>query len=434
MNKSNASMKSEIFDWIQNKRKDLVELTQDIVRIPSVSGKELDVQKRIYSELDDMGLQPEMIYPDEAILRKQEDFFETTSYAKFGYDDRPNVIAAMKGAGGGRSLCLSGHVDVVSPEPLAKWSHDPWGAVIEDDALYGRGAGDMKGGVASIIFAVRALNELGIKLKGNLQLETTIEEEDGGVGGVLYLRTMRPKTDAALIPEPSALTISLASAGVMYFRVRVPGVPAHAATAHFGINAARKAVPIIQALQELHQDRQERIRYPIAEQDPRMKGHVTTINLGVVRAGDWPSTVPALCELEYRIGWPPGETRAEVMKQVEESVARAAREDEWLSENPPEIEWFGWKARPHELSKDNEFVQTVRQNVIKVTGSEPSYIGGSSGLDTRYFVHSGTPAVTCGPFAERIHSFDECVSIDSLVKCAQMIAGVIIDWCGVDSD
>jgi acetylornithine deacetylase len=421
----------QVTDYIAENRDQLVRLTQDLVKVPSVSGHENEVQQLIHSILDEMDIDPQFCLPDIEVLRNHPDFFETTSFVKHGYEDRPNVIADIKGAGGGRSLCLSGHIDVVSPEPLRKWNYDPWGGDVEENVLYGRGAGDMKGGVACIIFAVKALRSLGIKLRGDLQLETTIEEEDGGVGGVLYLRTVRPKTDAALIPEPSALTISLASAGVMYFRVKLLGVPAHAATAHFGVNAAQKAVPIIEALEELHKSRQERISYPTAEHDPRMKGRVTTINLGVVRAGDWPSTVPALCELEYRIGWPPGETREEVMQQVEETVADAARADDWLSENPPEIEWFGWKSRPHELSKDDSFVQTVRENVSRVTDSEPSYIGGSSGLDTRYFVHNGTPAVTCGPYAERIHSYDESVSIDSLVKTAQVIAGVMMDWCGV---
>lgn len=429
MNKEKTEL--AILDWIRDNQNDLVTLLQDLVRIPSVSGEELEVQKRLHRELEVMGLDPEMFYPNEKELQKHKDFFETTSFVKYGYEDRPNVGGLLKGTGGRRSMCLSGHVDVVSPEPLDQWTRDPWSGDVIEDELHGRGAGDMKAGVAAMIFAVKALQAMGIKLKGDVQVETTIEEEDGGVGGVLYMRTVRPKTDAAFIPEPSAHTISVASAGVMYFRIIAPGVPAHAATAHFGVNAIQKMMPIIKAIQSLHEERQARISYDFAETDPRMKGRATTINIGTIRAGDWPSTVPGACTVECRIGFPPGETNEEVKKQVEDAVRNAAEEDRWLRENQPIIEWFGWKARPHELDTTNEFVQLVRKNVIDVVGHETAFIGGSAGLDTRYFVHNGTPALTCGPLAERIHSFDEVVNIESTVVTSQIIAKTLLKWCGI---
>jgi len=424
------SIRAGVNKWIQTHKKDVIRLTQELVRIPSVSGNEYDVQKHIHNVLDGMNLNPEMVLPNIKTLKGHSDFFETTSFLKHGYENRPNVTGIMRGSGGGRSLTLSGHVDVVSPEPLEKWSRNPWSGEVLDGAIHGRGAGDMKAGVAAMIFAVKALQKNGIELRGDVQIETTIEEEDGGVGGVLFLRSVRPKTDAALIPEPSNLAITVASAGVMYFRVIVPGVPAHAATAHLGVNPVLKATPIIEAIDDLHKRRQARVSYSFAETDPGMKGRATTINIGVIRAGDWPSTVPGSCMFECRIGWPPGESREDIVKQVEGAVMTAASRDEWLRENPPIVEWFGWRARPHELSPENDFVQTVRQEVINVSGHTPMFIGGSAGLDTRHFVHQGIPAVTCGPKAERIHSYDEIVHIDSVVQTAQVIASTMIDWCG----
>jgi acetylornithine deacetylase len=419
-----------VLKWIDENQEKLIKLAQDLVRIPSISGEEYEVQKRVHKELDRMDLSPEMFNPEEKKLRKHKDFFETTSFTKYGYEDRPNVAGILKGTGGGRSICLSGHVDVVSPEPLNKWTRDPWSGDVVNGNIHGRGAGDMKAGVAAMIFAVRALQENGVRLKGAVQVESTIEEEDGGVGGVLYMREVRPKTDAAFVPEPGNLAISVASAGVMYFRVTVRGVPAHAATAHYGVNAVQKMMPVIDAIQSLHESRQARISYSYAESDPRMKGKATTINIGVIRAGDWPSTVPAECAIECRIGFPPGETRKEVMKQVEAAVQDVAKRDDWLRGNMPVVEWFGWKARPHELDPTNDFVQLVRQNVIDVAGREPAFMGGSAGLDTRFFVHHGVPALTCGPYAERIHSFDEVVSIESVVQTAQVIAKTMLEWCG----
>ncbi|MHA2344416.1 MAG: peptidase dimerization domain-containing protein, partial [Candidatus Hodarchaeales archaeon] len=159
-----------------------------------------------------------------------------------------------------------------------------------------------------------------------------IEEEDGGVGGNLFLRMKKPKPDAAIIPEPSSYIIGLASAGVMYFRIIIPGITAHAATAHFGENAIIKALPIVNALKELNETRQKTIKYPLVEQYPSMKGRATTINIGVINAGDWPSTVPGICIIEGRVGWPPGESRDTVMSQIEKTVFDAAKGDLWLND------------------------------------------------------------------------------------------------------
>ncbi|GAG69883.1 unnamed protein product, partial [marine sediment metagenome] len=322
--------------------------------------------------------------------------------------------------------------DVVSPEPLEDWSRDPWGGEIEDDLLYGRGSGDMKAGIAAMIIAVQALQDQDVQLKGDVQIETTIEEEDGGVGGNLFLRLVRPKVDAAINPEPTWYNLGVASGGVMYFRVTVKGVPAHAATAHFGVNAIEKMMLVVNVLRNLNLKRQKETSFDIVEKSfPRMKGYVTTINIGTISSGDWPSTVPAKATLESRIGWPPGETRKEVKKQVEEAVSAAAKKDEWLMKNPPVIDWFGWYARPHLLDLDNEFVQLMKNNISDVVGVSPKFAGGTAGLDTRFFAYRGTPAVTFGPHAQRIHSFDECVSIESILKTAETIVTTLIDWCGV---
>ena len=429
---STASDKERAREWIRQNRKWLIELTQSLVRIPSVSGEEGEVQEFIAKKLSELGLQPKFVLPDVDDLRKSPDFFETTSFARVGYEGRPNVMGVLRGQGRGRSICLSGHVDVVSAEPIENWSRNPWCGEVDGGLLYGRGAGDMKGGIAAMITAVQSLRECGIRLLGDVFVETTIEEEDGGIGGNLFMRLTEPKADAALIPEPSNLQLGVASSGVMYFRVTVPGVSAHAATAHFGVNAIHKMIPIIEALRKLNEERQKTISYEYAEaSDPRMKGRVTTINPGVIRAGDWPSTVPGACMLECRVGWPPGETREEVKEQVERAISGAAGNDDWLKDNPPHVEWFGWYARPHEQDVSHPFIRCLGNNISEATGKEPLFVGGSAGLDTRFFVHYGTPAAVCGPSAERIHSHDECVSIKSLVLLAEVIASTLIDWCGV---
>jgi len=418
--------------WIRNNQDKLIKLIQDLVRIPSVSGKEEEIQKFIHKKLKELDLNPKFIYPNVETLRKSNNYFETTSFTKYGYENRPNVAGILKGTGKGRSICLSGHVDVVSPEPIEQWSHDPWSGDVEDDFIYGRGAGDMKAGVASTIFTLQALKETGTKLKGDVIIETTIDEEDGGIGGNLYMRLTQPKTDVAIIPEPGGYAISVASAGVMYFRVSVTGLPAHAATAHYGVNAIVKMVPIIEALKSLNIKRQKKISYRYAEVDPSMKGKATTLNIGVIKAGDWPSTVPALCVLECRIGFPPGETRESVINQIENTIQTTVKRDKWLTAHPPKIEWFGWKARPHEQDPEDPFVKLLDKKIQEVSGIKPIYVGGTAGLDARFFVNNGIPAVSFGPFAERIHSIDERVSINSTLKTTEILISTIMDWCEVE--
>lgn len=420
--------------WIRNNQDKLVKFIQDLVRIPSISGKEEEIQKFIYKKLTDLDLEPKFIYPDIETLRKSDDYFKTTSFTKFGYKNRPNVVGIFKGTGNGRSICLNGHIDVVSPEPVEQWNYDPWGGEKDDDFIYGRGAGDMKAGVASIIFALQALKETQTELNGDVFIETTIEEEDGGIGGSLYLRLTQPKVDAAIITEPSANNIGIASAGVMYFRVVVTGLPAHAATAHFGVNAIVKMVSIIEALKSLNLERQNTISYKYAEVEPSMKGKATTLNIGVINAGDWPSTVPAVCVLECRIGFPPGETREMIINQIEHKIRNTANKDEWLRDHPPKVEWFGWKARPHEQNPEHPFVKLLEKKIQQFTGITPEYIGGSAGLDTRFFVHHDIPTVMFGPSSENNHSIDERVSISSTLKTTEILISTIIDWCGVELD
>jgi acetylornithine deacetylase len=427
-------MKSEAsppIQWIRNNKDLLVKFIQQIVRIPSVSGNEKDVQVAIYKKLEELNLNPKYVYPDIDILRKHEDFFETTSFTKVGYKNRPNVAGVLRGQGNGRSICLSGHIDVVSPEPITHWTKDPWGAESDEEYIYGRGAADMKSGVGAAIFAIQALKETNTLLKGDVHIETTIDEEDGGIGGNLFMRLTQPKTDAAIIPEDfSHITLGIASAGVMYFRITVSGLPAHAAAAHIGVNAILKMRIIIDALENLNVKRQSEIHYKYAEVSDVMKGKATTINIGVIKSGDWPSTVPALCTLECRIGFPPGEKKEDVMEQVENSIKNAAMQDTWLKEHPPNFEWYGWNARPYEQDPDHPFVKILYKKVEKYVGVKPILFGGTAGMDTRFFGHNGTPVVAYGPYGERGHSVDERVSINSVVKVVEVIIGTIIEWCG----
>ncbi len=419
--------------YIEEHREDLFDLVARLVETPSVSGEEGPAQELVVEELESLGLEPDVWEPDVDRFRDHPGYFDTKTYDDVGYEGRPNVAARVEGAGEGPSLGLSGHVDVV-PVEADGWSHDPWAATREDGRLYGRGACDMKAGLAANLFVARALRESGVELSGDLLLQSTIDEEAGGTGGVLAALERGYRPDAAIIPEPFGVPdIGIASSGVMYVRVTVEGQAAHAAYGYDGENAVDRLARVVTALEELDRERKARVDYqPAVNQDPAAEGAVTNLNAGIVAGGDWPSTVPAEATVECRVGWPPGETREAVRSQVETAVDSVVAEDDWLAEHPPDVEWFGWNAEPHECDRDAAVVDRAREHATAVCDAEGQFVGGLAGLDERFYVnYYDIPCPTVGPVGHNLHAADESVELDSLVDTTKLLAATAIDFCGV---
>jgi acetylornithine deacetylase len=423
-------------EYIAANREDLFSLVADLVERPSVSGNEGDVQRFVADELSSLGLEPDVWEPDVEAYRDHPGYFDTNTYQTVGYEGRPNVAATASGRGDGPSLALSGHVDVVDVE-REEWTHDPWTATREGDRLYGRGAADMKSGVAANLFAYRALRECDVALEGDLILQSTIDEEAGGTGGVLSALERGYRPDAAVIPEPFGIpNVGIASSGVLYFRLTVHGQSAHAAYGFEGVNAITKAARLVEAIEELDRERKAQISYePAVNQKPAAEGAVPNINVGTVDGGEWPSTVPPEATIECRVGWPPGETRAEVKAEIESTIQSVVDDDEWLSEHPPELTWFGWDAAPHEVDRDAEIVRLAVENAEAVCGRSGQFVGGLAGLDERFYAnYYDTPCPTLGPRGTNLHGADEYVSLDSVVETAQALALTAMDFCGVADD
>ncbi|WP_241964474.1 ArgE/DapE family deacylase [Halorubrum sp. 48-1-W] len=426
-------IQNTVTEKIAESQDELVDLVVSLVEQRTDGGDEKRGQRIVIDELEAMNLEPDVWEPDVSSLRDHPGYFDTKTYDEYGYEDRPNVAAVVEGTAEGRSLGLSGHIDVVSVDEN-KWTYDPWEGTVEKNRIYGRGSCDMKGGLAASIHAVRVLNELDIELEGDLILQSTIDEEAGGTGGVLSALERGYQPDAAIITEPYLIpNIGIASAGVLYFRITVEGYAAHAAHAYEGVNAAWKATRIFEALEELEDERQRQTSFqPVVNERPEAEGNVTNLNVGIFQSGDWPSTVPSEATLECRMGWPPGETRAEVRTQIEKTIQEVVEADEWLSEHPPEVEWFGWSAEPHEVDRDAEIAQLARRNAAEIVGREGHWVGGLAGLDERFYTnYYDIPCPSVGPRGDNIHGADEYVEIDSLVETAQTIALTAIDWCGV---
>jgi acetylornithine deacetylase len=432
----NEAVKRRVNERIEGRVDEMIDLLDGLVGERTVTGHEGPGQEIVAETFEEMGLEPDVWTPDADRLREHEAFFETQAFQEVGYEDRPNVVATVEGRGDGPTLALSGHMDVV-PVTESEWEHEPFAMEREGDRLYGRGTGDMKGGIAAFVHAVDCLRDLGVELAGDLYLQSTIEEEDGGVGGLLSALLRGYLPDGAIIAEPWGVpNLGMASAGVRYFRVTVPGKSAHVGWGYEGVNALDKAMDVYAALRDLDAERKARIDYePAYRLDPRMRGHETNLNVGMIEAANWPAIIPGEVVLTGRLGWPPGEEPEEVVGELEATVDRVAAADEWLAEHPPELEYFGLQADPHEADPEGPLLQTAMRNAEWVTGRDGVFYGGSAGNDTRYYKrYYDIPATSVGPEPHDIHGADEYVTVTSLLETAKTIAGTAIDYCGVAED
>ncbi len=409
----------EIDAWFDN----TVDFLRALVRQPSTLGHEAGAQELVFNRLEEIGLAPEKWDLDMAALRQQPTF----GPLDLDYTGRPNVTATWRAAApGGRSVIFNGHLDVVSPEPLANWApHGPWGADIVGDWMYGRGAGDMKAGVAAMILAVQACKSAGIGLKGDVTLQCVIEEECTG-NGTLACILRGPRADAALVPEPHALSATLATVGVIWFRVRTRGVASHALAADAAVNAIEKTYPLIAALRELEAELNAEPRHPHYAALP----HPINLNVGIMRSGDWPSTVPSECTLECRLSCQPNGNVAALQERVRTTIAAAARRDAWLCDHLPEVEFFGFHADPSVVDPGSPALRLLADCHQTIVGKALEFHPSTATTDQRFFINNlNMPATSYGPTAENIHAGNERVLIPSIKQTAQVMALYLMRWC-----
>lgn len=424
--KTSNDLKDRIVGKVDLLKDEFFSSIQELVRIPSVVGQEGAGQEWIEALYRSLRLDVSRVVPD------REKLFEHPAYIETGFaygESRPNVVGVLRGSGGGRSLILNGHIDVVPAEPASQWERGgPWSGAIEGNRLYGRGAADMKTGLVANAFAVKVLLDLGVRLRGDVILQSVIEEEAGGSGGTLATLLAGYHADGMVIPEPFELRVIVAHPGINYFRVKVTGKTAHAAQSHEGINAIGKLVAIYEGLMQLDQDRAERNRNEFFE---KVTGRSCNLNIGTFKAGDWASTVAGMAELEGRVSYLPGETEESIKAEIAEVVEKIAAKDEWLREHPPAIAWYGWHAQPWVQNEDAPFVRQFLDSASEVLLERPEIAAATCGLDTRFGSMFGIPSIVFGPTGGVLHSFNEYVELDSAVKVLKVLACFIADWCGV---
>ncbi|MGW6174241.1 ArgE/DapE family deacylase [Arthrobacter sp. NPDC055138] len=396
--------------------------TQELVKHPSLRTQEGSAQDLLHSAMAARGLEMDRWQLDPEELATHEGFGPVT----VSYEDVTNVVGTyLPAAEAGRSLILNGHVDVVPEGPEEAWSRSPWDAPIIDGWMYGRGAGDMKAGLAANLFAFDAVRAAGLEPAGRIHFQSVVEEECTGNGSLSAL--MRGyRADAVIIPEPEEDMLVRANVGVIWFKVRVTGSPTHPREMGTGFNAIDAAYTAMTALREVEEkwnaDRGQHRFFEDLE-------HPINFNFGQIAGGDWPSSVPAWCEFDVRAAIYPGISAEQAWTELQECLAR-------LGTGPAAIHAVatrtGFFSEGYVLEPGSEAEDLLESTHLRAFGTGLGSFTTPGYLDGRVFtLYADTPTLVYGPVSEAIHGFDERVSVESVRRITQSIALFIANWCGV---
>lgn len=423
MSSVSPDLKSAVHAAVQAKREDIIQLLLDLVAVESITHNEGAVQDVVERNYSRRGL---VIDRWEATREDIADYIVHVGEQEV-YEHRPNIVGVRAGAGDGKSLMLQGHIDTVDFGDLALWTTNHLGEVTSD-RVYGRGAADMKGGIATNIAVLDILDELGIKLAGDVVLAASVGEENGGFGALsTMLRGHR--ADAAIITEPTDLNVVIAHGGSLVYRITVHGKSAHGANRNAGVSAVEKFIPIFQELLAWEAERNATLSHPLYDHFENK----FPISTGVVKSGTWASTVPEVLIAEGRLGFLPGETIEDMQAEAERRIQAIADADDWMREHRPEVEWFGGQFASCEISPDEPIAQTIATAHLAATGNEATFLGITAGLDMRLLINvGGIPTATYGAgHTDNVHCADEWIPIDDLLTAVEAVTLATIDWCGI---
>lgn len=400
----------------------LVDFLQELIEIRSLGGQETEAQDAVAAVMRQFGLEVDVWDFEWPQLRAHPMLAMEVERT-----EGRGVVGTLKGAGGGRSLILNGHVDVVPPGDAANWRFPPWEGTVHDGRVYGRGSVDMKGGLACALFALKAMHDAGAHLRGTVHVESVIGEEDGGVG-TLAACLRGYHADGAVVVEPTELKVAPAQAGALTFRITVPGRSAHACVREEGVSAIEKFLPIQAALLALERERNRAVRDPLYQRY-RLP---FALSLGRLEAGNWSSSVPESLVAEGRYGIAVGEDPEAAKRAFETAIRTAAGADDWLRDHAPKVEWWGGQFHPAAIPVEHPLPQTVASAFADAGGSPAAFEGMTYGSDMRLLVHVGkTPAILFGPGDVRqAHRPDESVSITDLNATVRTLALTALRFCG----
>ena len=400
-------------------------LLQTLVQTPSPVGEEGPAQAIVVRQLRDIGLEVDAFDIDPVALASEAGFNPSPR----DYAGRPCVVGWQRGAGGGRSLLLNAHIDTVPVDAAESWTFPPYGGVIDEGRLSGRGACDDKAGVVECLLVAHALNEAGVELAGDLAVASVVDDESTGNGSLAAVHRGHT-ADAVIIVDgtwPERFIVS--HLGQVSFEIRLAGVAGHATSA--GPNPIGAVGGLVTALQQLVSARNDAHKDPWG---PHERPYF--INLGMLRGGVWPGSVPVAITLEGQFGFPPPETCAGARDALREVLAVLARQPGYTLAEPPTVHFAGLETPPEIGDPNNPIARILAETVSRRQGAElkESIIVGHCDLRHYTKARRGATAAAClyGPGGGRnVHGADEYFELAHLPLVAGNLAVAALQWCGV---
>lgn len=409
-------MTDSIIEAIEGKAEEAREFLVDLIHFESVSGEESEAIRlclgkfaqagcecRLAPISDDIKEDPEYSHPSDPV----------------SYEGRANVVAFRRGSGGGRSVILQTHADVV---PAGDWG-DAFTPRQEDGVIYGRGACDAKGHIAAIWLALAALEEMGVNLKGDIQTQIVVEEEFGGNGALSLLR-QGYTADAVLIAESTEMQIHPANRGAIWFRIEIEGLPKHMGRKHEGISAIDLSYRVIHALYGYEKKIiADSARYPGFERYT----NPVQVNIGMLRSGEWPSMVAGNALIEGGVGFLPNRSMEQVKREIKQVIERI--DDAWLRSH-----YTLTFPRLHNDSYETDYhhpAVLALEESCKSSGLESDVFGWNVSCDARLYAKIGNmPTMVFGAGSiTDAHARDEKVEFADLMKAAETMVRFLMKWC-----
>ena len=437
-----------------------VETLRALVRLPSLTGEEGPAQAHVADVLRGLGARTEVLPLDIAALFQRfphvaqypthwqhdlilpyEDLPTFAALEQSGladvlnYDDRPNVVGTFRGTGGGRSLILNGHIDTVTIEPEDAWTRNPFSGDIDAGLMYGRGTSDMKGGLTAAVMAMAYLLEAGARLKGDVIVQSVVNEEHAG-NGTLDLVRRGYRADGAIVLEPTNNTIAVSHPGGLYWQVTVPGVVRSPGARwngdeQVGVSAIEKLPRIIDALLAL-----EHAYNSVPNDDPMEAGRVPfALTIGKVAGGFYETATAGETTLRGGAYFSPvaGEVR-EIMKRMNGAIADANDADEFLRAHPATLEFLHHDDSTRQSPQIPLAVHAGQ--VVGRRGGLAEPCAGPFACDMRHLVNQGDiPTVIFGPGSiAQAHKPDEHIVLDEYLSCIEHLIEFIWSWCNLEPD
>lgn len=436
-----TSLQQTIAELVEARSDQIVATLSDLVRFPSVVKSnpkdagpgERDCQLYLQKRLETLGFTTDLWDPDGPALYAK---YEGRPGANKGrtFEGRPNLGGTLAGGGGGRSIMLTGHIDVVPPGAIDHWATDPFDPVLKDGFLHGRGTVDMKGGVACMLMAVEILKELKVPLSGDIVFTTVVDEEIGGMGS-LAMVDRGFKADAGIMTEPTANKIAPLCHGILWGKIIIDGIGGHAEltpNAWYSsgpVDAVQLCRQMLDGIDILNR----RWMFDPKKNHPLMD-LPNQIIVTQMSAGEHPSSMAGRAEIIIDAQYLPSEKDefglgGKIKREIEEHVKHVCQADPYLRDHSARVEWI-LDADCAEIPADSPFVG-VFQNAVKTADLNPVLSGFGAHSDIGLPTGLGsTPTVNFGPGDPALsHQPNERVSVRDLVDCTKAIALAIEEWC-----